>query len=160
VIIVDCGLSWPVTRVGERHVFQTGAYGGLHAQEYLHGSDRVARFLAEQGSPLRGFDAPAATEEAPEAEWGFEPALAASIQQWADRHGHPVHRMTLADPHGLSPAVADLHRDWLIRAGRPAQRLLVECPDEQVVATATQDRADQAQPDHARLVQLLQACGL
>jgi hypothetical protein len=160
VIIVDCGLSWPVTRVGERHVFQTGAYGGLHAQEYLHGSDRVARFLAEQGSPLRGFDAPAATEEAPEAEWGFEPALAASIQQWADRHGHPVHRITLADPHGLSPAVADLHRDWLIRAGRPAQRLLVECPDEQVVATATQDRADQAQPDHARLVQLLQACGL
>jgi hypothetical protein len=126
VIIVDCGLSWPVTRVGERHVFQTGAYGGLCADEYLHGSDRVARFLAEQGSPLRGFDAPTATEQAPEAEWGFEPALAVSIQRWADRHGHPVVRIALDGPHGLSAAVADMHRDWLAGAGRPAGRLLVE----------------------------------
>jgi hypothetical protein len=68
VIIVDCELSWPVTRVGERHVFQTGAYGGLSPEDYLHGSDQVAGFLAEQGSPARGFDAPAATEDAPEAE--------------------------------------------------------------------------------------------
>lgn len=89
VIIIDCGLSWPVTRIGERHVFQTGAYGGLWPEEYLHGSDRVARFLAERRSPRRSFDASTATEDVPEAEWGFDPALAGSIEQWTAQHGHP-----------------------------------------------------------------------
>ena len=126
IVVVDCGLSWPVTRIGDRHVFQTGAYGGLQPREYLGDGPRVARFLADQGSPLRSFDAPAADDHAPEAEWGFEPALGAAIDRWAAAHGHPVHRITLADPHGLSAIVADMHRQWLLAAGMPADRLLVE----------------------------------
>jgi hypothetical protein len=126
IVLVDCKLSWPVTRIADRHVFQTGAYGGLRPDEYLGGSPRVARFLAEQGSPLQAFDAPAADGHAPEAEWGFEPGLGADIDRWAAAHGHPVHRITLDDPHGLSAAVADMHRQWLLAAGRPADRLLVE----------------------------------
>jgi hypothetical protein len=34
------------------------------------------------------------------------------------------------------------------------------CPNEQAIAAPTQGRADQAQPEHARLVQLLQTRGL
>jgi hypothetical protein len=126
IILVDCGLSWPVTRIGDRHVFQTGAYGGLRADEYLGGSPRVAEFLAEQGSPLRAFESPAADGHAPEAEWGFEPSLGVEIEQWAAAHGHPVHRITFDDPHDLSAPIADMHREWLLAADRPADRLLVE----------------------------------
>lgn len=126
IILVDCGLSWPVTRIGDRHVFQTGAYGGLSPDEYLGGSPRVAEFLAAQGSPLRAFESPAADDHAPEAEWGFEPSLGADIERWAAAHGHPVHRITFDEPHGLSATVADMHRDWLLAADRPADRLLVE----------------------------------
>ncbi|MFC0438319.1 hypothetical protein [Kutzneria buriramensis] len=126
IIVVDCGLSWPVTRIGDRHVFQTGAYGGLRPDEYLGGSPRVAEFLAAQGSPLSAFDAPAADSHAPEAEWGFAPALGDSIDRWAAAHGHPVYRIRFPDPHGLSATVADMHRGWLRAADRPARRLLVE----------------------------------
>jgi hypothetical protein len=126
ILVVDCELSWPVTRIADRHVFQTGAYGGLRPEEYLGGGPRVAQFLAEQGSPLHAFDAPEADDHAPEAEWGFEPSLGVDIDRWAAAHGNPVHRIRLADPHGLSAAVADMHREWLLDAGRPADRLLVE----------------------------------
>jgi hypothetical protein len=126
IILVDCELSWPVTRIGDRHVFQTGAYGGLRADEYLGGSPRVAEFLEAQGSPLRAFESPAADDHAPEAEWGFEPSLGVEIEQWAATHGHPVHRITFDDPHDLSAPIADLHREWLLAADRPADRLLVE----------------------------------
>jgi hypothetical protein len=126
VVIVDCDLNWPVTRVGERHVFQTGAYGGLRPEEYLAGSPAVARFLAEQHSPLRAFDAPPADDRAPEAEWGLTPQFTVAVEAWARIHGHPVHRITFTDPHDLSGPVADLHRRWLTESGHTADHLLVE----------------------------------
>lgn len=126
IVLVDCGLRWPVTRVAERHVFQTGAYGGLRPEDYLVGSEEVERFLAEQKSPVRRFDAPPADESAPEAEWGLAPEFGAAVVEWGRRHGHPVHRVSFAGPHGLSAPVADLHRQWLAASGRATDRLLVE----------------------------------
>jgi hypothetical protein len=126
VLLVDCDLDWPVTGVAERHVFQTGAYGGLRPQDYLDGSPEVTRFLTEQHSPLRAFDAPAADQRAPEAEWGLPQQFAAAVEDWAHEHGHPVHRVTFTDPQALSAPVADLHRQWLADDGRDAARLLVE----------------------------------
>ncbi len=45
-------------------------------------------------------------------------------------------------------------------ADRPVRSLKDKVPYQQVVATATQGRADPAQPDHARMGELLQARGL
>lgn len=126
VLIVDCDLDWPVTEVTQRHVFQTGAYGGLLPEDYLDGSPAVARFLAEQRSPLRAFDAPAADHRAPEAEWALPAQFGAAVESWAREHGHPVHRITFTDPQSLSAPVADLHSEWLGANGRDATRLLVE----------------------------------
>ncbi|MFD8493798.1 hypothetical protein [Amycolatopsis sp. NPDC059657] len=126
IMLLDCTLRWPVTRVAERHYFQTGAYGGLQPQEYLQGSPAVERFLAEQGSPLRAFDAPEADATAPEAEWGLSPEFGAAVENWAAEHGHPVHRITFEDPQDLSGPVADLHREWLAAQGVRTNRLLVE----------------------------------
>jgi hypothetical protein len=42
LLLVDCRQRWPVTRVGERHLFQFGAVGGATQDELSGGSDRVA----------------------------------------------------------------------------------------------------------------------
>jgi pimeloyl-ACP methyl ester carboxylesterase len=46
VVVSDCRLRWPVTRLGERHVFQFGAAGGMPAQEFHDGSARITTTCA------------------------------------------------------------------------------------------------------------------
>lgn len=32
IVIVDCEKTWPVTKVADKHYFQTGAVGGIHPE--------------------------------------------------------------------------------------------------------------------------------
>src|SRR5215218_9651536 len=75
LLVSECTLRWPVTRVSERHVFQFGALGGASAQEMHGGSERVAAMLERCGSRRRGRAPPPCDEEATAAEWGLEPSL-------------------------------------------------------------------------------------
>jgi hypothetical protein len=104
IVLVDDRSRWPTSSVAERHVFQTGARGGLRPEDYQH---------AEH--------APVPDGDSPEAEWGFEEALAGDLCRWAAEHGHPVHRLELAEPEALSPVVAEV-----FRRRHHARRLLVE----------------------------------
>jgi hypothetical protein len=104
IVVVDDTSHWPTTRIGARHVFQNGAQGGLEPEYYT-------------GTRPDG--------SSPEAEWGFEPSLAHDIDRWASAHGHPVHRLRVDCPEGLSAPVADLHRRWGTERGAQ-DRLLVE----------------------------------
>jgi hypothetical protein len=126
IYVVDCGLDWPTTRVGERHVFQFGALGGASAREFHHGSDAVAEYLARYRSHRRRWDPPEPDAARPEAEWGFDPDLLDDLERLASRQGFRVRRLSFQEPEDLSPLVADLYRWWLGRLGRPADRLLVE----------------------------------
>jgi hypothetical protein len=107
VIVVNDQSSWPVTRCGDRHVFQTGAMGGMSPADYLSNPD-----------------APTADETAPEAEWGLAEGLRDAVRESAPpdrpvleiRYGHPQHP---------AAAVADTVRDWLRRRGEEGERLLV-----------------------------------
>jgi hypothetical protein len=125
VIVLDDRSSWPITQVAERHVFQTGAQGGIDAEEYLYGSMRVADFLHAQGSPRRRFVAPDPDGRAAEAEWGLDPSLAPAVARWASRTGHPFVRVRIPSPQSLSAPVASLLRSRLSAAGVPGDRLLV-----------------------------------
>jgi len=126
LLLVDCRHTWPVTRVGERHLFQFGAVGGATQEELFGSSDRVAAYLARYRTGLRRWDPPAPDGEAPEAEWGFEEALAADVVRFADEHGYQVARLSFDAPPDLSPLVADLYRWWYRERGLPDDRLLVE----------------------------------
>lgn len=126
LLLLNCRRRWPVTRVGDRHLFQFGAVGGATEEELLHGSDRVAAYLARYRPGLRRWDPPAPDGEAPEAEWGFEPALAADVERFAGEHGYRVKRLSFDGPPELSPLVADLYRWWYQARGLPDDRLLVE----------------------------------
>jgi hypothetical protein len=126
VLASDCRLRWPVTRLGDRHVFQFGALGGIDADEFHNGSRRVSEYLARYRSPFERWDPPAPDDEAPEAEWGLGDALREDLRAFAERHDLRLRTLAFDDPEELSPAVADLHRSWHQREGRPADLLLVE----------------------------------
>jgi hypothetical protein len=37
IVVTECGLAWPTTHCGDRHVFQFGALRGATVDEMLHG---------------------------------------------------------------------------------------------------------------------------
>ncbi|MBW0101294.1 hypothetical protein I4I78_02470, partial [Pseudonocardia sp. KRD-291] len=108
VVLVEDTSTWPVVRVGDRHVFQTGAQGGR-----------------DPGTYMREPHAPQPDDEAPEAEWGADPGLGAAVESWCAAHGHPLLRVTYQGPQAPSHAVAGVMRDWYRRRGEAAERLLV-----------------------------------
>jgi hypothetical protein len=108
VVVVRDASTWPVTRVGDRHVFQVGAQGGMAPEEYLDAPG-----------------VPAPDETAAEAEWGFAEPLLDGLRQAARRTGHPVVELRYGHPQEPAAAVADVIRSWTRRRGGAAQRLLV-----------------------------------
>jgi hypothetical protein len=126
IFLVECNLRWPTTRISERHVFQHGAPGGATPEEYLHGSQRVKKYLERYGSHRRRWDSPAPDGESPEAEWGFERALGEDVERFASERGYRVRRIIFEEPEHLSPLVADLYRWWYEQRRLLANRLLVE----------------------------------
>jgi hypothetical protein len=108
IILVRDASTWPVTRYGDRHLFQVGARGGMTAQEYLTRPD-----------------VPIPDDVAPEAEWGFAEPLAEAVEAWGAAAGHPVVEIGYDHPQHPSSAVATTTRSWLRDRGEPAERLLV-----------------------------------
>jgi hypothetical protein len=126
IIVARCLRTWPTTRIGDRHFFQFGAVGGISPEEFFSGSDRVSDFLARSGSHRRAWDPPEVDGDRPEAEWGFEPALADDVRRVAQTYGYRVRYLTFEEPDDLSPFVAELYRFWNRNRGLPAGRLLTE----------------------------------
>jgi hypothetical protein len=107
VVLVEDRSTWPVTRVGDRHVFQTGAQGGLLPDDYL---TRAAT--------------PRADDEATEAEWGADPQLATAVADWCSAHGHPLVRLGFRGPQAPAHAVATTLRRWYAARRSPARTVL------------------------------------
>lgn len=124
--VLDCRRTWRTTRVGERHVFQQGAMGGLEEEEYFTGSPRLAEFLRRHGSGRSAWDPPPADGRSPEAEWGFERALLDDIESLARRRRWRVEHVVFEEPEHLSPLVAGLYRSWYTARGTRVARLLGE----------------------------------
>ncbi|MBI2527379.1 MAG: hypothetical protein HYV93_15505 [Candidatus Rokubacteria bacterium] len=126
IIVMECGLQWPTTRRGDRHVFQFGALGGATVDEMMRGGDRVEAYLRRHRSPRMRWEPPAAEGTSPEAEWGFAPSLREDVERFARRHGHRVRRVMFEQPEDVSPMVADLYRWWYQRLGVADNRLVVD----------------------------------
>lgn len=126
IILVDCRESWPVTRLGDRYTFQFGGVGGATQDEYFHGGPRVRTFLRRYGADRSAWDPPQPNAHAPEAEWGFEPALAEDVARFAAEHGFRVLRLTFGSAGELSPLVSEMYRAWYDELGWPSNWLFVE----------------------------------
>jgi hypothetical protein len=127
LVVVDCGLRWPGTRVGERHVYQHGAPGGATPAEYQDGGPRVADYLRRYGSAHDRWVYPRKDGENSEAEWGFEPSILPGLRELAAENGWRLARLCFDEPEDLSPVVADLYRSWYRSRRLSAERLLAEC---------------------------------
>jgi hypothetical protein len=126
IVLSECGQRWPATTVGERHLFQFGAVGGIPAREYRDGSPRVAAYLRRHHAPVERWQPPAVDTDAPEAEWGFAPGLRDDVTTFAARHGYRVLRLRFDQPEDLSPLVADLYRQWYRERGLAGSRLVID----------------------------------
>jgi hypothetical protein len=124
--ISRCTRDWPVTRTGDRSFYQFGALGGATEDEYFNGGPRVARYLARYGVKRTHWDPPAPTQRAPEAEWGYDEALTASIVALAKEKNWRVVEWRFAEPEAFSFATADLYRDWYRSMGIESRRLVVD----------------------------------
>jgi len=126
IMMVECGLQWPTTRRGDRHVFQFGALGGATAEEMMHGGERVEAYLRGHQSRRTRWEPPEADGMSPEAEWGFAASLREDVEPFARRHGYRVRRVVFEQPEDMSPLVADLYRWWYQRLGVTDNRLVVD----------------------------------
>jgi hypothetical protein len=127
IFIVDCRVTWPVTECGDRHLFQFGAVGGATVDELQHGGDRVSDYLARYGSHRRQWEPPPVDRMAPEAEWGFQPAIVEDIERVAHRCRARLRRIVFTEPEQLSPLVADLYQWWNEhKRGLRDRRLIVD----------------------------------
>jgi hypothetical protein len=126
IFLVECQRTWPTTRVGDRHIFQSGALGGATPEEFFEGSERVERYLARYNSHRRRWDSPEPDGERPEAEWGFQPELRDDIERFARQHGYRVRRIVFEEPEHLSPFVAEFYRWWYKQRNIISNRLVIE----------------------------------
>jgi len=110
VVVINDNSTWPVTRVGPRHVFQAGGRGGTQPEEYL-------------ARP----HTPAPDEEATESEWGLDPNFRDDVGTWCDQHGYHYAEIGYVGPQAPAAAVATIMREWYRARGEPANRLVVPC---------------------------------
>jgi hypothetical protein len=123
--VVDCAKRWPVTRTGAQSVFQFGAVGGMAPEEYQRGSERVRAYLARYGVDRDRWHSPEPDDEAPEAEWGFDPSLREDLDTIARDRGWRLVEIRFEEPETLSEVAAELHQAWYRELGVPGPWRLV-----------------------------------
>lgn len=126
ILLAECQRTFPTVEVEPRHIFQFGALGGATPEEFIHGSERVEKYLDQYNSHRRTWDAPEPDGDRPEAEWGYEPALTADIERIARERGYKIKRVVFDEPEHPSPLIAELYRWWYRQRGFDANRLFVE----------------------------------
>lgn len=126
IFLVECNRTWPTTQIGDRHIFQFGAVGGATPEEFLYGSERVAKYIQRYHPSQQKWDAPEPDGERPEAEWGFQPQLGEDVEHFARERGYRLRRIVFDEPAYLSPFVAELYRWWYKQREIVTNRLLVE----------------------------------
>ena len=110
VVLINDHSTWPVTRIGPRHVFQAGGRGGADPEEYLERPHT-----------------PAPNDEAVESEWGLDPDFRDHVRAWCEQRGHRFAEVRYDGPQAPATAVATVTRDWYRARGESGNRLVVPC---------------------------------
>lgn len=127
VVYLDCSAPWLRYRVGERSVFQVGGWGGIPPEEFLEGSERLARYARSIGLKHSAWKLPGyPLERGPESEWGCEPAFGAALEAFCRVEGYRFVRIALPAPHDFSRLAFLAAGRLLQAAGRAPTGALVE----------------------------------
>ncbi len=127
VVYLEGGASWLRYRVGPRSVFQVGGWGGISAEEFLEGSDRIRAYARKAGLKFTDWkltDYP--VECGPESEWGSEPGLDTALEAFCKREGYRFTRIQLHHPNDFSRMAFTAARRLIENEGRQPAGVLVE----------------------------------
>ena len=127
IVYFESGASWLRYRVGPRSVFQVGGWGGISAEEFLEGSDRIKRYTQRAGLKTTDWklnEYP--LERGPESEWGSEPGLAEALEAFCDREGYRFVRIPLSLPNHFSQLAFSAAEMLLEKEGRQPTGTLIE----------------------------------
>jgi hypothetical protein len=108
VVVINDTSTWPVSRIGPRHVFQDGGRGGTPPRGYL----------ARPHAPLPD-------EEAPESEWGLDQRFRDDVRRWSGARGYGYAEISYRGPQVPAAAVATVLRRWYRDRDEPGNRLVV-----------------------------------
>jgi hypothetical protein len=127
LVYLEGGASWLRYRVGARSVFQVGGWGGISAEEFLEGSDRIRAYARRAGLKFTDWklkDYP--LERGPESEWGSEPGLDTALEAFCKREGYRFVRIPLPHPNDFSRLAFRAAQRLLEKEGRLPAGVLVE----------------------------------
>jgi hypothetical protein len=127
VVYLQGGASWLRYRVGPRSVFQVGGWGGISAEEFLEGSQRLRVYAHSAGLKLTNWklkDFP--LEHGPESEWGSEPGLDSALEGFCTREGYHFIRIPLPHPNDFSRLAFNAASALLQKEGRQPAGVLIE----------------------------------
>lgn len=127
LVYLEGGASWLRYRLGPRSVLQVGGWGGLPAEEFLQGSERLSAYAREAGLRSGRWaldDYP--LERGPESEWGCEPGLAGALESFCKGEGFRFVRIPLPHPNDFSRLAFAAAKLLLEKDGREPAGVLVE----------------------------------
>ncbi|TFH33996.1 MAG: hypothetical protein E4G99_10410 [Anaerolineales bacterium] len=128
ILYLDCRAQWLQFPISKRFVYQVGGWGGIPAQEFISGSERIDRALKAAGSTHRGGWSVPGIEPgwSPESEWGSEPGLDQALQSFAEEHGYRFQRVQFDHPHDFSRLALEAHKRLYTKQDREIAGVLVE----------------------------------
>jgi hypothetical protein len=127
VVYLEGGASWLRYRVGPRSVFQVGGWGGISAEEFLEGSDRLESYARRAGLKYTDWklnEYP--LERGPESEWGSEPGLAEALGRYCESEGYRFVRVRLPHPNDFSRLAFNAAQKLLEKEKREPSGVVVE----------------------------------
>ncbi len=128
ILYLDCGARWLQYALNPLHRYQIGGWGGIPAEEFLRGSERIDAALAARKSPHRGgwHVKGIRPQIFPESEWGSEPAFADALEGFTRETGFRFVRLSFPEPHDFSRLAFRAYQRLWERAGRAPRGVLVE----------------------------------
>jgi len=127
VIYFEGGASWLRYRIGEHSLFQVGGWGGISAEEFLEGSERIQAFTRRSGLKHTDWRLPGyPLERGAESEWGSEPGLAKALEAFCRKEGYRFVCISLPGPHDFSRLAIRAMQHLLGKEKRDPSGVLVE----------------------------------
>jgi hypothetical protein len=128
IVYLDCRARWLQYELGDRLSLQVGGWGGIPAQEFISGSERIDRFLAERGSAHRGGWRLEGQHpvQAFESEWGSVNGLDKELEAFAQDAGFRFEALRFVHPHDYSTLAYQAHLQQLMQHGVEPKGVLIE----------------------------------
>lgn len=128
VINIQVDFHWPQFEISNRLFMQLGGFGGIPPEEYIHGSERINKWLETQWTRHRGGwgNVGYSTINKPESEWGSLPRFYESVVKFCESNGYNLLNLTFDHPFKLGVLTSMLMNDMNNKEGKIPEGIILE----------------------------------